>query len=324
MTDPDDRQTTGTTPPPPPRGDAGSRGGSRIAVGPLIMIGVGVLLLASNVGWFSFGDVFRLLAYWPIALVAVGVDMLTNGRYRLAVIATAIALALVLWSADVGGRGRWTMGSAATAAHTVAVAHALDGAPAGRVVLGLGVGPVRVDGAASPATLVSGTIRAGRGERILESSRMEASTRVVEIRSEQEPFSGFGFGGDDRSWSLSLPRGVPIALDVSSGVGPATFDLTDVDLSAITYRGGVGSSDVSLPAGSYAGSFAFGVGSSTIRIPRDVAIQIAVRSGVGSVRVPNELQRSGDVYTSRDYANASERVTLRVESGVGSITIVRR
>jgi hypothetical protein len=323
MSDADDRHATPPPPPPPPAGEAPRRSG--IGVGPIVLIGLGVLLLASNIGWFSFGDLFRLLSYWPIALVAVGVDMLTSGRYRLTVIAVAVALALVLWSADVGGRAAgWRIGGIGAAGATVSVEQPLERAAAGRVVLDLGVGQVRVDGNARAGELVSGTILTGRGETIDQSSRLEGDTRVVQIRTRQERFSGINVGGDGRRWELSLTREVPVSLSVSAGVGQTTLDLSEVRLTDISYDGGVGESTVTLPAGSYSGTFDLGVGSSTIRIPRDAEVQVAVSSGLGRVSMPRDLRREGDVYTSDGYAGARERITLRVNGGVGAITVDRR
>jgi hypothetical protein len=323
MSDADDRHVTPPPPPPPPAGEAPRRSG--IGVGPIVLIGLGVLLLASNIGWFSFGDLFRLLSYWPIALVAVGVDMLTSGRYRLTVIAVAIALALVLWSADVGGRAAgWRIGGIGAAGATVSVEQPLERAAAGRVVLDLGVGQVRVDGNARAGELVSGTILTGRGETIDQSSRLEGGTRVVQIRTRQERFGGINVGGDGRRWELSLTREVPVSLSVSAGVGQTTLDLSEVRLTDISYDGGVGESTVTLPAGSYSGTFDLGVGSSTIRIPRDAEVQVAVSSGLGRVSMPRDLRREGDVYTSDGYAGARERITLRVNGGVGAITVDRR
>jgi hypothetical protein len=325
MSDAHDRHEVPPSPPQSPQpGGASTSRRSAVGAGPIILIVLGLVLLASNLGWFSFGEIFRLLSYWPIALVAIGVDMLTNGRYRLAVIAVAIALALVLWGGNVGGRGGWTIGTATMAAETQSVAHPLAGASAGRVVLDLGVGQVRVDGAAPSGTLVSGTIQSGRGETIRQSSQLEGGVLTVRIRSEQERMSGINFGSETRRWEVSLTREVPVALSVSAGVGQTTLDLSGVTLSGITFDGGVGESTVTLPSGHYSGSFDLGVGSTTIRLPQGAAVQVVVNSGLGRVTMPRDLVRDGDVYTSPGFEGARDRITLRVDGGVGSIRVDRR
>jgi TM2 domain-containing membrane protein YozV len=48
-------------------------------VGPIILIGVGLLLLLSNFDWFRW---YRIAKFWPIILIAVGVLMFRNWMDR--------------------------------------------------------------------------------------------------------------------------------------------------------------------------------------------------------------------------------------------------
>jgi hypothetical protein len=319
----DAHEHTPATPPPPGGGE--QRAARRIGAAPIILIAIGLLLLLANFGWFRWSDVFRLLSLWPLALIAVGVDMLTQGRYRLPVWIGALVVAVVLWGSNLGATGPWwSIAGVTTTGSTVNVSHALDGAVAGRVALDLGVGRVTVDGNASSGTLVSGTIRTGAGESIEEAVAFDGTLREVRIASRQERIGTIGGPGDQREWNLSLSRVVPIALNVSAGVGEVTLDLGSVQLTGVDYRGGVGESTVRLPAGSYVGDFDFGVGAATITVPSGAAVRVAVSSGLGRVTVRGDLRRDGDVYTSPNYDTASERVTLRVNVGVGAITIDAR
>jgi hypothetical protein len=46
----------------------------------LVIVGIGVILLADNLGWFDARYVLRSL--WPLALVAVGVTMVRSPDHR--------------------------------------------------------------------------------------------------------------------------------------------------------------------------------------------------------------------------------------------------
>ena len=62
-------------------------------VGPLILIGLGVVFLLNNLGilsWSVWEVIFRL---WPILLVAIGLDLLVGRRSTLG---SLLALALTL------------------------------------------------------------------------------------------------------------------------------------------------------------------------------------------------------------------------------------
>lgn len=321
MSDTPDRPTNAGAPPPPAGPGPGVPRSGPFPIGPLVLIAVGVLLLAANLGWFSWGDLGRLLSLWPVALIAVGVDIFTAGRYRLLVIAGAVVVALLLWSGTGGtrGAGSW-FGAPGPAAETVDVRHDLAGATAGRVTLDLGVGRVVVDGEAPSGVLVEGTIRTGRGETIRQTADTSGAVRQVRIASAQAPGLNVG-AGEDRRWELSLSRQVPVELSVSAGVGQTTIDLSRVQLTGVVYRGGVGESTVTLPPGSYDGSFDMGVGSATIELPRGAAVRLVVSTGLGRVNVTGGLRRDGNVYTSDGYEGATDRITLRVNGGVGSIDV---
>lgn len=58
-----------------------------------------------------------------------------------------------------------------------------------------------------------------------------------------------------------------------------------------------------------------------VTLPRGVQARVRVTGGLGAVRVLGDFQRHGDTYTSSGYAGTSDRVDLRIEGGVGQITV---
>jgi hypothetical protein len=301
--------------PPPPT--PARRG---LGLWPIALIALGVLLLAGNLGWLNLAGLIALLNYWPVALIAVGLNLLTGGRYRTPIVIAAVVLALVLWSAQ-GGMQRVVGGT--TAAQTIAVEHELEGAIAARVTLELGVGQVRIDGAAPTGALVRGTIQTGAGEYLEEAYGRENGTAVLDLRSRHAPGTTFGVR-DRRAWELSLTREVPLALRVNAGVGENRFDLRSVRLIDISFRGGVGESHLQLPGGSYAASVEVGVGATTVVLPAEAAVRATVTTGLGRANVQGDWRRDGDVYTTPGFESAAERIELVVRGGVGAVNIERR
>jgi len=309
-----DAPTPPPSPPPPPQRR------SAPAVWPLVLIVVGVVLLAANLGWFNAFALLSLLQYWPVALIAVGVNLITRGRYLTPIVVVAVVVALALWSADDGLRG--LVGST-TAGESVAVQHELMEAASARVTLDLGVGRVRIDGAAPSGMLATGSIATGRGETIEQAYGRENGAALLEIRSRQTP--GVNIGTNEmRSWELSLTREVPLALRINAGVGETRIDLRGTQLIDASYRGGVGGSELLLPAGDYAASVDVGVGATTVRLQPDAAARVTVTSGLGRATVQGEWRRDGDVYTTPGFETAGQRIELRVSGGVGAVTVDRR
>lgn len=298
-----DSPTPQPSPPPASRRGAGSW--------PAILILVGLVLLISNLGWFNVTWLLGLLSFWPVILVAVGVNLLTRGRYVLPVTLAAVAVAVVLWL--VGG----------APGQTINVRHDLEGARAARVTMALGVGQVRIDGAAPSGALATGTIETGTGERLEETYRRDGGTAVLELRSARAGGVSLGIG-ERRSWELSLTREVPVALHVNAGVGENRLDLREVQLSDISFRGGVGSSRLQLPFGGYVGSVEVGVGATTVQLPATAAARVTLTTGLGRASVQGDWRRDGDVYTTPGFESAAQRIELRVSGGVGAVTIERR
>jgi hypothetical protein len=106
MTDPErTNPATGTAGPPPAPSSAPPRGRGA-PTWAYALIGVGVLMLLVNAGWIRGFDVVALLNLWPVALVAVGADLLTKGRYRVPVVIGAVVLgAILLFGGGFGSRG---------------------------------------------------------------------------------------------------------------------------------------------------------------------------------------------------------------------------
>ena len=48
-------------------------------VGPVVMIGLGVIFLLNNLGLLRFSQVFK---FWPVALIALGVYLLLDRSRR--------------------------------------------------------------------------------------------------------------------------------------------------------------------------------------------------------------------------------------------------
>jgi len=289
---------------------------------PIVLIALGVLFLLHNLGALNLTALFGLLAYWPVALIAVGLNLLTSGRYRSALTVAAVALAVLLWTVDGGPR---SLVGGTSAAEVVPVAYSLDGAAAARVTLDLGVGRVRIDDGAGSGLLASGSVALGRGESLEVNEGRENGTALLELRTRGASGTFVGVGvAEERSWALSLTREVPLALRVSAGVGENRIDLRNAQLLDLSFRGGVGESLLELPSGRYAASVEVGVGSTTVRVPADAAVRLSLSTGLGRADVSGTWNRDGDVYTTPGFETAVERIDLRVAGGVGEVRVERR
>jgi serine/threonine protein kinase len=123
--------------------------------------------------------------------------------------------------------------------------------------------------------------------------------------------------------SLALNNAVPIDLTVNTGVGETNLDLRSLDLSALSIEAGVGTVDLRLPAGSYEATMNAGVGSATIELPEDGAVDLRVLGGLGDIEVTDSLESVGENHwQSPGYEDAEQQIDLTITAGVGDLTVI--
>ncbi|MGI5835571.1 MAG: LiaI-LiaF-like domain-containing protein, partial [Chloroflexota bacterium] len=194
-------------------------------VGPIFLVGLGLLLLLNNLGilaWSIWEVIFRL---WPVLLIIVGLDLILSrsslGRtWR---ILGALLMLLVVLSAVTLGAALNVTGAAADSRvvpHVILgggkmvsenVDQPLDDAQRADVDLDLGVGEITVRAQSESGGLIEGTAELREGEKLLQDFRVDGDTAYYSLR--QDGVSAFSWddrGRDDgRRWDLRLNPDIP-------------------------------------------------------------------------------------------------------------------
>jgi len=289
-------------------------------VGPVILIGLGIILLLNNLrllDWSVWEVIFRL---WPVLLIAWGLDLLIGRR---SIWGSLLALLLIL---AVLASALWLFGAGIGTGRVVAsedVRQALDGATQAEVVIAPAVGTLHVEALPESANLVEGVIRLGRGEGVRRDFEVEDGTATLTLRSEGTAFGPFiGGWGAERAWDLGLNPDVPLQLEISLDVGQSDVDLTGLTVSDLEMSMGVGQTTVILPEkGRFQARIEGAVGQTVVVIPADLAARIHLDTGLAGRQLPDDYHGGDDVYTSPGYESAENRVDLRVDQAVGNVAI---
>lgn len=288
-------------------------------VGPMILIGIGIVLLLNNLGllpWGIWGVVWRA---WPVILILVGLDILIGrksvwGTIVVLLITAAVLVAVVAVS--------WAPSLVPGPAARETFRQPSEEASRAEVNLGPGVARMSVTASTDASMLIEADVTRGEHERVVRNYRMSNGTAYFSLRSENRRWPSFGFGDwGGRRWNVRLGPALPISLSLDSGVSQTDVDLRGLTISRLDVKTGVSRTKVRLPdTGRIDASIDGGVGNTTIVVPARMAARITADSGVGSLNVPSSYRKEGGTYVSGS-AETTSTLDLDVELGVGSVTI---
>jgi hypothetical protein len=327
---------------------------------PLALLGAGVLWLLVEVGFVPTGLTRALLLWWPLFLVATGIDLLAPRARPWRVPFTVIAAVVVLILGVVG------LG-APEPPETTTVHEVLP--PAARTlhaIVDLGNAHGVITATNAFPVLLDGSFEGRRAPNVETGGLNDI---VVEVRPTGDaPTLARGAG----TWKLALVPTLPTTLELRSGAGGALVDLTSFALESLSLDAGNGDVHLRLPgrgegyevridggrghveldvrAGASLDLVAdLGAGGATLRVepgsdvralvatgrgdlvldlPQDAPIRLEIlEDGPGRVDVGNALIRrvgSGDtgIWQSLALERGGRVIDVRVvDVGAGSITV---
>ncbi|MGQ9780575.1 MAG: LiaI-LiaF-like domain-containing protein [Bacillota bacterium] len=298
----------------------------RELVGPLVLIGLGVLFLLYNLGLLGREVWVMVWRFWPLVLVAAGCEIIFARRFPwttfliglvVLVVAGFFSISNLVFRLAVSEEGQERDEA------PIAIAERLDGARRARIEIEAGVAELHLDGSAAPSFLVEGTIFPGPGEELRRSFRIEDGRAFFTLQSKgiaifPAPRRWHG----RRFWELRLSREIPLEIEVKTGVGLSVLDLRSVKATKIEVRTGVGRTTLTLPErGVLEASLQGGVGETVVYIPKGMAVRIRARQGLGGIELKGEWRHTDGEYLSPDYPTAANRADLELKGGVGRIVV---
>jgi N-terminal domain of toast_rack, DUF2154 len=300
---------------------------------PILLITIGGMFLYAN--WRPAFDPWPILrTYWPLILVFIGLGKMwdaTRGRQNpdgtvarpgISLGATFGALAFVLVLIVLFWHGR---------AFTRDRRYSGDLQHHSRTVDRQGAKSVNVSLAAS-----SGEFNIGGGSSHLLDADFNYSSSYETPRVEYNVADGVGhltisqddgsthFGAKHNQWNLRFNNEVPLELKVEMGAGRGQLRLRDMAVTRLEMSMGAGQADLDLTGDRKSDLLANlegGVGQVTIRLPRKVGVVVQASGGIGSISA-HGLRHADDEYTNEAYGKTPATIHLKVEGGVGQISLI--
>ena len=296
---------------------------------PIILITVGALFLLHN--WRPAFDPLPILwTYWPLILIFIGIGKICDSAYRsrnpnappgvsigasIGTIAFVIVLVLLLWH----GRSFSRRHGFYSGSHHIAQSVDLQGAKSAHARLEMGAGQLTINGGASRMLDAdfnySDSFDAPRVDYHVDGG-------VGQLNISQESHS-VHFGRSQNDWNLHFSKDIPLELKVDMGAGQGDLHFRDVPLTRLDLNLGAGQMDVDFTGDrktDLTADIEGGVGQATIRLPKNVGVIAHASGGIGSIDV-HGLKHDGDSYTNDAYGKSPATIHLKVEGGIGQITL---
>jgi hypothetical protein len=282
---------------------------------PVLLIGVGILLLLSNFDFIEGVSFFHLWRLWPLLLIALGVHVMF-GRER-AWISNLLSLALV----------------AAAIAFLVFAPSLGFPTPSNEIIL------VEFSEPLGDATSASFNIDLDRGKLTLypledsdDLTRVDVShakdadefyfnvsgdtNKNVDIDLDHMDID-FIFGGWIESQNVTVDVGinpaVPLDITIDTGSSSAVLNLRDFELESLEADTGSGSINLTAPTGDFPIELGAGSGSLTIQLAPNSEVDL--EASVGSGRISLTLAEGNSGYV--ELGSGSGSITVNVPDGAG-------
>jgi hypothetical protein len=300
---------------------------------PILLIGGGVLLLLSNLGYITPNYANLVWQMWPLFLIALGVDILIGRTSRLGTFLSAgLILFLVVGVAVLGFFVQELPALEALTPSpewvTESISHPLEGYESASVTIDWTSKPGSLFALTGSDQLISGEITY-RGDLTFDvTSRGNQAVVTLDTRG-----TGFSFSPDFSpapagTWEIGLSPNLPLDLLLDSGSGRCDFDLSDLVIEDLTLDSGSGAIDLTLPGDrSFEARIESGSGSVKITIPKSVGVRVSRDSGSGAFRPSSRYQfvsgeRDDDgVWETENYDTAEYTIDLILDQGSGAVTI---
>ncbi len=296
---------------------------SRSIFGPALIIGIGVLLLVSNL-WPGVDPWPFISRYWPLLLVFIGLAKLWDRFQTLPPgeaprpILSGGEITLIVLILIFGGA--LTRGSASSKmSHTTETVDRKD-ADSARIDIEMGAGRLKVGPGTSKLLEATFDFSEAEGMPRVDYNVVDKEGRLNISQSGR----GIHFGRTRNTWDLRLNKDVPSQLHIKMGAGENTLNLGSITLSRLEIEMGAGELNLDLRGNwkkDLDAEIHGGAGEANIYLPRDVGVRVYATGGIGSINASG-LRRDGATYINDAYGKSPVTLRVNVQGGVGEINLI--
>lgn len=289
-------------------------------VGSALLLGIGAVFLMSNLGYWNISSWELLLRFWPVLLIALGLDILI-GRRSGVIGVLGVLLGLGLVAAILALMLLIPLGVGAVEAQPVS--QPLQGVTRASVTVLDAVGELNLGAGAGSGRLVEGQVTASSPTEVRQEFTLNGGQGIYRLER-QGPSAFYPLvGGAGRGrWELHLTPAIPLELSIRLLIGSQYSDLRQLKVERLESETVLGSNVLILPGdGRLNGHAKTVIGELVIRVPRQAAVRIQADTGITTLSLPQGYRKEGNLILSPEAGSAANVIELQVELPIGSLRV---
>ncbi len=288
-------------------------------VGPVVIIGIGCLVLLNNLGYLSLSwQIF--ISLWPVLLIAIGLDIIIGRRSAwgtligvfLGILLVVSVAWLIISMPMIGQMNNFDVFN-----------QSINNAKSAVIELNDIAGNMQISSGASSGNLVNARIRHFSNENVSSNDYVVQDGRgYYQIKTHGfyvYPASGINTTVPD--WDVKLTSSIPLELDSSLVMGNLGVNLSELDINKLNAETVMGRLVVDLPrSGFKQGTINMVMGQVVINVPRGANVRIQTSTAIVPVTFPEGFAREGNTVYSLT-PESSQPMQLDVSNVMGVITV---
>jgi hypothetical protein len=295
----------------------------------VILISLGIVLLLNNLGYVPWAVWLRILSFWPVILIAIGIEKIF-GKTRLSfltILSPLLFMAAILGPAyfSAGYGERWEWGKAHRAPNLYEWNKDLDTSLV-KVTAVVEVRAGNLEISSDAEKLISAKLDYWKRKPITtyEYSSSDNSAQI-EIKDEERQWRGwFWSGWGEKDWTIALTDKIPLDLEVYARASEGELNLSDLrltnlklDLKAANFNVRLGDLVDQLD-----GKVESDASQLELLIPEDMGLKIENHSKLTSTSFHDlSILKYDDIYQTANFDHASKRINLSLEGSVTRLVV---
>ncbi|MHB8932550.1 MAG: LiaF transmembrane domain-containing protein [Bellilinea sp.] len=284
----------------------------------VISLGLGTIFLLANFGYLEWSSLSLLLKLWPLLLVALGLDLIFQGR-SMATTIIGILLAILI----VVSVAWFAISSSPTARlGNTPLMQSLEGATSANIRISDPVGRLEISSGANDDLLMEGTVDLPGNQTLSQDYEVKNKHGSLNLSTSGKSVGPWMTGFDEPLWLIEVTDDVPLTLNTETAAGSMSVDLTGLDVTEFTATVAVGSLDVTLDSeDEMQGKLSNPVGKITIHIPDGALVEITFETAISAQNVPDGFTKIGKTVYSPNATAENARISLIVEQPIGFVSL---